>query len=355
MRDLILQIERELLKEEEELLEKLKKKTSFPDFRRDYSSYHYIGLSVDAGDIEIKGVYTTSRLIKCADSRGNVYFEQEIPEEIPVNYLAKILDSLFERKPLLELLEILEISDWKNLSYLIHGDNIPALKIIQVVRDFLEWSIILKLLRDKTDTIIIKDGLLRNKTFKKEVDTETKRLKEDCAYAKLKKKIEELCKKNNNLLVGIAKTSKLKHLIESRFLSKLNLMSKTFVMKFSNNDEFMEQSYKYILYREGEITFGNHLFLVKFMESPKAQIATVEIPSFAEENWEGIPKSERYAYQNKAYEYIIGLVANMGLRKLPSRFTGLPKPLVKAHENAKVREIRGDILSQQLRREVLRG
>ncbi len=99
---------------------------------------------------------------------------------------------------------------------------------------------------------------------------------------------------NQNLIVGIAKSSKLRE-IAYKYLKKTRtfLSEKPFVIQVGNQEEMMEISYTYDLYREGEVVFCNNLYLARFKNSINAQFFTLEIPNFAEKNWDGVPKDRK--------------------------------------------------------------
>lgn len=306
-------------------------------------NYRFLSFSVDFGDQLVELEYTDARFMRCADSDGQVYFERTIPEEIPSSELVRIVDSLFQREPLTYLCEILEL-DWTELSYLVspsEGSNVkdrPPRNLREFLGECLEWAVLLDYARNNPKTILLKDGLLRNKIFKREASNP------DCAYFRLKNRMEEICRDNNCLIIGIAKSSQLRRQV-NLFVKSTQMFKrpKPFVIRVENEHELMRQSYKYQLYREGEVVFGNHLYLMRFKPTIKADIFTIEIPEFAETDWDGVPRSRKSDYAGRSYAYIASLIAGLPLRTLPNRFNGAPEPLARAHEHArtKLMEARG--------------
>jgi len=314
--------------------------------------YRFHAFSVDFGDQPIELEYTTGRYMKCADSDGKIYFERTIPEDISCRDLVNIIDNLFGQEPLSSFLEIIEFDDWRDLSYLASFDkrkleDRPPRNLREFLRECLEWSVLLDYARKNRRLILLKDGLLRNKIFKRIADNP------HCAYRKLQQKVENICNENENLIVGIAKSSKLLRQV-NLFLQKTPTFKsqRPFVLKIENDHEIMQLSYTYDLYREGEVVFGNHLYLTRFKSSLSADIFTIEIPAFAETNWEGIPVGRRNEFMNQSYAYIVGLIAGLPQRTLPSRFNGAPEPLAKAHEYAHTKQIVAKGIERTIRQNI---
>ena len=84
------------------------------------------------------------------------------------SYLVDIIDDLFHKEPLSELLKILEFTDWRELSYLVDTQKErPPRNLREFLRECLEWSVLLDYADKNRKVILIKDGLLRNKIFKR--------------------------------------------------------------------------------------------------------------------------------------------------------------------------------------------
>ena len=330
----------------EEFIQFIEERGEYLDEIRDYYRFH--AFSVDFGDQEIQLEYTNGRYMKCADSEGRIYLEETIPEEIPSEDLVDIIDDLFHKEPLSALLKILEFPDWRELSYLVDKEKErPPRNLREFLRECLEWSVLLDYASKNRRVILIKDGLLRNKIFKR-IHGDP-----DCAYRRLQGKVQEICLNNENLIVGIAKSSKLRQLAY-KYLEKTQtfLSEKPFVIRVGNQEEMMEISYTYDLYREGEVVFGNNLYLGRFKKSINAQIFTLEIPDFAEKNWDGVPQDRKRKFSENSYAYIIGLIAGLPKRTLPKRFNGAPEPLAQAHEYAHTKEITAKVIERTIRQNI---
>ncbi|MFN5953590.1 MAG: hypothetical protein ACK6A9_22240 [Dolichospermum sp.] len=329
----------------------------FIEERKEYlkeirENYRFHAFSVDFGDQPIELEYTTGRYMKCADSDGKIYFERTIPEDIACKDLVDIIDKLFTQEPLSSLLEIIEFDDWRDLSYLASFDkrkleDRPPRNLREFLRECLEWSVLLDYARNYRRSILLKDGLLRNKIFKRIADDP------NCAYRKLQQKVAEICNENENLIIGIAKSSKLLRQV-NKYLEKTPTFKsqKPFVLKIENDHPIMQLSYTYDLYREGEVVFGDNLHLTRFKASLSADIFTIEIPSFAEINWDGIPAGRKQEFIDQSYTYIVGLIAGLPQRTLPSRFNGAPEPLAKAHEYAHTKQIVAKGIQRTIRQNI---
>lgn len=313
--------------------------------------YRFHAFSVDFGDQAIELEYTSGRYMKCADSDGKVYFQRVIPEEIPSEDLVEIVDQLFKTETLSSFLEILEFPDWRELSFLVSSKDSKSQaprNIREFLRECLEWSVLLNYARSNKRLILLKDGLLRNKIFKRVANNP------DCAYIKLQNAIETICKSNENLIIGIAKSSKLLRQV-NKFLGETSIFKsqKSFVIPIENDHEIMKISYTFDLYREGEIVFGDYLYLTRFKPNLSADIFTVEIPDFAEKNWEGVPNARRKLFSNRSYAYITALIGGLPQRTLPGRFNGAPEPLAKAHEYAHTKEVEAVGIQRKIRQNML--
>lgn len=333
-----------------EFIKFIEERREFLTELRDFYRFH--AFSADFGDQEIELDYTSGRYMKCADSDGRVHFERTIPEDIPSEYLIEIIDDLFSRQPLSSLLQILEFSDWRNLSYLVEAGSKkhqerPPRNLREFLRECLEWAVLLTYAQNNRRVILLKDGLLRNKIFKRVANDP------DCAYNRLQTKVESICRENESLIVGIAKSSKL--LTQTlRYLEQTPtfMSQKGFILRVENDHALMQQSYTYDLYREGEVVFGNNLHLTRLKPGLMADIFTLEIPDFAEQNWDGVPIGRTGQFRDRSHAYVISLIAGLPKRTLPSRFNGAPEPLAKAHEFAHTRKVTAKGIEIKIRRQL---
>lgn len=294
--------------------------------------YKFRAIAVDASNIKVELEYTDSYHIKCADNNGKIYLNAVIPSDMPEDIWEKYKEEFRQIQPIKQLFEFLEVSKWEDLSYLgnVSGDSDGS--FIHVLRDVVEWAALIQVLIEETNCIILKDGLLRNKTFKYE------KRNSNNVYFKLKNKLKQICQERENIVVGIAKSGKLlsivKDIINPYFDTEF---SKPFTIIIPNNSEIMKLSYNYVLYREGEIVFGNNLYVTSFLKRPQIdRLCMIEIPE-----WE----------EHRAIE-ILQVLYTIGIRRLPIHVSGLPIPVVHAHEKSKVTQLYSFLIASEVKRRV---
>lgn len=294
--------------------------------------YRFKAIAVDASNIKVELDYTNCYYIRCTDDRGILFINEVFPTDMPVDMWEKFKDDLKQKEPVKSLFDFLQIADWEDLTYI--GNNISETvnPFVHILRDVIEWAAIIRTVLDEKDCIIFKDGLLRNKTFKY--------VKNDpnCAYVKLKEKLKHVCKERNNIVVGIAKSGKLLDMIRDLIRPYMNTdFTKPFTIVIPNNAKIMEMSYNYKLYREGEIVFGNNLYVTSFMLKPDIEkLCVVEIPEWEEE---------------RALD-ILETIYTIGIRRLPLHVSGLPLPVVHAHEKSKVIKVHSSLLANEIKNRI---
>ena len=162
-------------------------------------------VSADGGDNRIFFNPAVIELVRVVDSRGN----QCALDAIAGNAKAESLNNRTEEgnplivTPLKKLCSDLNLNVTE-LSYLLKGLGEPGKSTgaIRTYRDIVEWAVLYDLLHKDwgSDTLIIREGLLRTKSFKREI------------FPKIDQKIRDICKKHksNNInvsIIGVAKQS----------------------------------------------------------------------------------------------------------------------------------------------------
>ncbi len=172
---------------------------------RPYSVNAVSFVSADGGDNRLSFNPAVIELIRVVDSRGN----QCALDAIAGNADASTLNDRGINGNALEVLPLIKLCGDLNttvtgLSYLLGGlgQTGKSTGAIRVYRDIVEWAVLYELLFKDwgSDTIIIREGLLRTKSFKREV------------FPKIDQKIRDIClkhkKENVNVsIVGVAKQS----------------------------------------------------------------------------------------------------------------------------------------------------
>ena len=174
-------------------------------FIRPYSVNAVSFVSADGGDNRLYFNPAVIELVRVVDSRGN----QCALDAIAGNAKSESLDKRGEPgnslmvAPLQKLCNDLNVTVTQ-LSYLLKGLGEPGKSTgaVRTYRDIVEWAVLYELLHKEwgSDTIIVREGMLRTKSFKREV------------FPHIDKKIREVCakhKKNhvNVSIVGVAKQS----------------------------------------------------------------------------------------------------------------------------------------------------
>ena len=199
----------EAYKREDPIIQELREfaKTLSNDVKpiRPYSVNAVSFVSADGGDNRLSFNPAVIELVRVVDSRGN----QCALDAIAGNSKSEDFNertntgSHLMVMPLQRLCKDLNMSVL-DLSYLLKSiDEGKSTGAVRTYRDIVEWAVLYDLLKYRewgSDTIIVREGLLRTKSFKREV------------FPKIDQKIREACeehkKKNVNVsIVGVAKQS----------------------------------------------------------------------------------------------------------------------------------------------------
>jgi len=172
---------------------------------RPYSVNAVSFVSADGGDNRLYFNPAVIELVRVVDSRGN----QCALDAIAGNAKYESLDERVESgnplmvAPLKKLCSDLNVKVTQ-LSYLLKGLGEPGKSTgaIRTYRDIVEWAVLYELLHKEwgSDTIIVREGLLRTKSFKRQV------------FPMIDQKIREVCanhkgKQVNVSIVAVAKQS----------------------------------------------------------------------------------------------------------------------------------------------------
>ena len=174
---------------------------------RPYSANAVSFVSADGGDNRLHFNPAVIELVRVVDSRGNPC----ALDAIPGNAKYESLNARGETgnphlvQPLQKLCSDLpQCNKVTDLSYLLKGLGEPGKSTgaIRIYRDIVEWAVLYDLLHREwgSDTIIIREGLLRTKSFKREI------------FPDIDRNIRKICKEHekkhvNVSIVGVAKQS----------------------------------------------------------------------------------------------------------------------------------------------------
>jgi hypothetical protein len=173
---------------------------------RPYSANAVSFVSSDGGDNRLFFNPAVIELVRVVDSRGNQCAVDAIASNTKTKDLNERVkaDSTLMVEPLKRLCEALNIQELVQLSYLLGGlEEGKSTGAIRCYRDIVEWAVLYDLIvyyEWGNDTIIVRDGLLRTKSFKREIFPQID--------AKIREGIEKHKRKNVNIsIVGVAKQS----------------------------------------------------------------------------------------------------------------------------------------------------
>lgn len=157
----------------------------------------------DGGNNRIEFNPFLLQLIRVVDSYGDELFRDVITPSLDVRRLGD--RHLDEKTPLGRLMTDLGVGSLPELSPMLPVQPKNAGWVL-TYRDICEWAILYDLIRYRdfgTDTLIVRDGLLRSKIFQRDLFVQMYRL--------LRARIEELAVKRRRdvFLVGLAKHSKI--------------------------------------------------------------------------------------------------------------------------------------------------
>lgn len=266
-------------------------------------SYKAIAISVDASNVPVETDVVDAVALRCADSNNEVYFQGLVTTDGPVDAIEDFMNNLFAQVEILKnLLEKMQAPSWKKLA-----DFNVALgrsDIDRFIMELLEWGTLVTLAENSSQTILLKDGMLRGKAIKPQGGY----------LDNLRKFFEQNCQNNGNFFVGIAKESTVldKHKVLLRYVDGFT-ENKGFYLKIPQ--DLLEETYGW-RYLAADITWGG-LYFVRLQQHSSGRVMTIEVPTFLENRLDDVLK----------------ILADFKLRNLPDRFRGLPDPVACAHEN----------------------
>lgn len=165
-------------------------------------------VSTDGGDNRLVFNPAVVELVRVVDSRGNQCALDAVASTISMHELERRIepDGASTVAPLLRLCTDLNLKLGK-LSYLIRGLGDPGKSTgaLRCYRDIVEWAVLYDFITNPnvqwgTDTILVRDGLLRTKSFTREVFP--------AIDARIRQGVADHAKRNVNLsIVGVAKQS----------------------------------------------------------------------------------------------------------------------------------------------------
>jgi hypothetical protein len=282
-------------------------------------------VGTDGGNNQLQFDPFLIQLVRVVDSSNNEYCLEAVSPTTPVQKLNELQFAAdgTPRTALGEMMAFLEVDSLPKLSHMIRptdkGSPVSP-SWVQVYRDLVEWAILFAILKKDfaTDTLIVRDGLLRSKAFAKDLFPKLlngMKSRIDAQWNNSRRRV---------YLVGVAKHSKV--LSRYRLAMALEGVLETDYPAYVEVDREIERhSYIWSEFAEGEFV-GGKMFLVKFGSHRRDPVWPVDI----------------FVPQIGEAQAILGSM-------LADAINGFPVPhyplcLQKAHENAALVDFDFDIL-----------
>lgn len=298
-------------------------------------------VATDGGNNKLQFDPFMVQVVRIVDSSNNEYCLETLT---PSTRVAELSAAQFNadgspRTALGTLIDYLGVVDLGQLSDMIHHqeDGRPTSPTwVQVYRDLVEWAILFSLVRTSnfgTDTLIVRDGLLRSKIFAGELFSR---------YVDgLQEGIEQQWrqKRRRIYLVGVAKHSQV--LTRYRLAMMLErILTTNYPAYVEIPREIEEKAYLWSEYargsdrvitgREGNKFVGGKMFFVKFGSRPRDPIWPIDI----------------FLPQKDEAQHILGCMLADALNGFP--IPHYPLCLQRAHANAALVDFDFDVLQNHI-------
>lgn len=285
-------------------------------------------VATDGGENRLTFDPVNLEIIRVVDSDGR----ERVQKILPLSGGETIFRSAFDTTStdkvtvLVQLLERLDI-EYEELSYFLRPseDGVDLRAAVRPFRDIAEWAVLLDIAWNpgQSKALVIRDGLLRTKAFRKEV------------IAKLARSFEEAYEDQGSLLVGVAKRSKVLNYL-SLALALEGTFSRNYPCFCEVSREIERRAHPRWRTWLADFAFG-FLHLAKLVEQPNGLVLPVDIPKWL------MPRRKE----------ILEYLAETAKSSFPR--VGYPDPLVKAHEGAVLHGIEMSVLEDMLVKELLEG
>jgi hypothetical protein len=310
---------------------------------RPYSVNAVSFVSSDGGDNRLYFNPATIELVRVVDSRGNQCALDAIASNSQANELNTRIQTNADNPLLVEPLRRLcndLNTDVIGLSYLLGGlgQQGKSTGAVRIYRDIVEWAVLYDLMKYRewgSDTIIVREGMLRTKSFKRKIFPKIDELIRESYHEHKKKKITVS-------MVGVAKQSA----VLSRLSVALELeetLHKPYSCYVQVPNDIEAECYNFDRTwldtletsepdENGKILYQSmgKLFLVKFGNRPFDPVWPVDIA----------------AWQLSEVEQILGQLLHDAQYGFP--IPDFPMCVQKAHDFAKVNGLEVDILQDIL-------
>lgn len=298
-------------------------------------------VATDGGSNRVQFDPFLVQVIRVVDSSDNEYFLDVVTPSTDIMELSRQqFSGSGPATPLGYMMDLLGVKTLPQLSHMIRvtskGEPVSP-SWIQVYRELVEWSILLKIVREKdfgADTLIVWDGLLRSKVFAKPLFQRYRQY--------LLEAIDTQWQENKRRIyvAGVAKHSNLLNRYRLAMLLE-DVLTNGYPCYVEIPREIEEKAYKWSEYARGDdralenMTEINNMvagkmFLVKFGSHPRDPVWPVDI----------------LLEQVSQAQVILGYMLADAINGFPIPF--YPRCLQKAHENAAMVDFDFDILQDHI-------
>lgn len=298
-------------------------------------------VATDGGNNQLQFDPFLVQVVRIVDSNNNEYCLEAVTPTTQVSALSnKQFDEHGRPSTALgRLMDYLGVRELEQLSHMIrhHDDGTPTSPTwVQVYRDLVEWAILFSLVRQYnfgSDTLIIRDGLLRSKIFAGDL------------FARYLQGLEEGIKlqwqrgKRKIYLAGVAKHSQVLSRYQLAMLLE-RILTSSYPAYIEIPREIEEKAYLWSEYargsdreitgREGNKFVGGKMFFVKFGSRSRDPIWPIDI----------------FLSQKDDAQQILGYMLADALEGFP--IPHYPLCLQKAHTNAALVDFDFDVMQDQI-------
>ncbi|HHW17870.1 MAG TPA: hypothetical protein GXX30_03080 [Firmicutes bacterium] len=302
-------------------------------------------VATDGGNNRVEFDPFLVQVVRVVDSSENEYFLDVVT---PATDIFELSSRQFSKSgpatPLGYMMDLLKVRSLPELSHMIRvtpkGQPVSP-SWVQVYRELVEWSVLLKIVREKdfgSDTLIVWDGLLRTKVFAKPLFQRYRQLLVEGLESQFREK------KRRVFVVGVAKHSK----VLARYslaLALEDVLTNNYPCYVEVPRDIEEKAYTWSEYARGDdralegITEINNMvagkmFLVKFGNRARDPIWPVDI----------------LIEQLGQVQTILGYLLADAENGFPIPL--YPRSLQKAHESAAMVDFDFEILQEHIHRSI---
>ncbi|HUS37702.1 MAG TPA: DNA double-strand break repair nuclease NurA [Verrucomicrobiae bacterium] len=270
-------------------------------------------VATDGGENKLSLEPMRLQVVRVADSRGEIYFEEFIAESLEPD---QIIRFFFQSDPRLQRFMRNLNLDWQQL---LPRTDLQRGHLLSMLRELMEWAALIELAAQPGSKLLIRDGLLRSILLSQEV------------FNALRSRFEALTGEHGHLLVGVAK--------RSRVLSYLTValgLTETFksgraeylAIPAELEREAAPAQYRWV----GDRAMGS--LSIARLDVGDSPLIPIDVPQ----------------WQRARTDEIMALLHQCARGSFPIR--GYPQPLIEAHEHARLGGIEIELLEALLLRRI---